>query len=156
MRTNKTYPLLSAKLIGALLLSVAFFFNACETEPLETCNTNLTSVDIPTTFEAGDILMADISFRETIGVDDLQLQNMVQLVLSEDNSLGNDVNLFPFLAPNGISRNGDNVDLTFNEIEIPLNQASGDYFLIVRLLGQPCGGGEVSDDDTEVIAVTIN
>jgi len=157
MKTNRTYSLFSTKVIGTLLLSIAFFFNACELESLETCNTNLTSTNVSmTTFDAGEILTADVNFRETIGIDDLQIPSIVQWYLSEDNSLGGDTQLLAFLDASETSRSGDNVSLTFNEIEIPLTQASGDYFLIVRLLGQPCGGGEVSDDDTEVIAVTIN
>ena len=157
MKNLCIYPLYSMKFIGVFLLAILFTFNACETEPLDTCSTNITNTDVSeTTFDAGTILNGEIDFQETIGVDDLQLQSMVTWFLSEDNSLGGDTQLLAFLDINQTTRSGNNVSLTFDEIEIPLNQASGDYFLIARLKGQPCGDGEVSDDDTEVIAVTIN
>ncbi len=158
MKNSNSYPLFSMKLVGAFLVSILFIFNACEVDPvLETCSTNITNADVSeTSFEAGTTLTGEVDFRETIGLDNLQLQSMVQWYLSNDSSFGGDTQLVAFLDNNQTTKSGDNVSLTFDQIDIPINQASGNYFIIARLSGQPCGGGEVSDDDTEVIAVTIN
>ncbi|MEZ4888896.1 MAG: hypothetical protein R3E32_29490 [Chitinophagales bacterium] len=157
MNNNHHYPLFSIKILGIFLLGILLTFNACETEVLNTCSTNITNTDVSdTNFDAGTTLTGEVSFKETIGLDNLQLQSMVQWYLSNDQNFGGDTQLVAFLDNSQTNRTGDNVRLTFDQIDIPVNQASGNYFLIVHLNGQPCGGGEVSDDDTEVIAVTIN
>lgn len=159
MKTNTFYPLFSMKFVATFLVAALFLFNACEVdEPsLDTCSTDITNANVSDTqFDAGATLTGEVDFRETIGLDNLQLQSMVQWYLSDDSSFGGDTQLVAFLNSGQTTKNGDNVSLSFDQIDIPVNQASGNYFIIARLDGQPCGGGEVSDDDTEVIAVTIN
>lgn len=159
MKTNTPYLLFPMKFVVTCLAAILFVFNACEVdEPsLDTCSTDITNADISNTqFDAGAELTGEVNFRETIGLDNLQLQSMIQWYLSEDSSFGGDTQLVAFLNSSQTTKNGDNVSLSFDQIDIPVNQASGNYFIIARLDGQPCGSGEVSDDDTEVIAVTIN
>ncbi len=156
MKYNSIYSTLTVKLLIVFALVIGFTFNACETDTMmDTCSTNLIDVNISTTtLEAGGDFMAEVEFLETIDLPDFQARDIVNIFLSEDNTLdGNDVDITTF---NEITRNGDIVNLVFNEVTIAFSQTSGDYFLIVQLEGQPCGDGEVSDDDTEVIAVTIN
>lgn len=160
MKTNTPYLLFPTKFVVTCLVAILFVFNACEVDepiPLDTCSTDITNADISDTqFDAGATLTGEVNFRETIGLDNLQLQSMVEWYLSVDNSFGGDTQLGAFLDISQTTKNGDNVSLSFDQIDIPINQASGNYFIIARLDGQPCGGGEVSGDDTEVIAVTIN
>lgn len=156
MKYNSICSTLTVKLLVVFALVVSFTFHACETEPMmDTCSTNLLDVNVSaTTIEAGGDFIAEVEFLETIDLPDFQARDIVKLFLSEDNTLdGTDLNITSF---NEITRNGDIVNLVFNEVPIAFDQDSGDYFLIVQLEGQPCGDGEVSDDDTEVIAVTIN
>lgn len=160
MKNSSFFPLFSIKFTAIFLVAILFIFNACEVDDpvLDTCSTNITNADVSdTNFDAGTTLTGEVDFRETIGLDNLQLQSMVQWYLSDDNSFGGgDTQLVAFLDNSLTTKSGNNVSLTFDQIDIPENQPSGSYFIIAHLNGQPCGGGEVSDDDTEIIAVTIN